>query len=98
MTPLTPLSGFLFGFAGGLAVVMLRLVELVNTPREKRPATFSDALYVVQLVFVPLLRGSIVYAYHTSGTILSPILAINLGAAAPLILKSFASEIPPIGH
>src|SRR5713226_4368573 len=98
MTPLTPLSGFLFGLCGGLAVVTLRLIELVNTPRAKRPATFSDPLYVVQFIFLPLLGGGIVYAYHASGTVLSPILAINLGAAAPLILKNFASVIPPIGH
>jgi hypothetical protein len=75
----------------------LRLIELANTPRVERPATFSDPLYVLQFIGLPLLGGGLAYTYHASGTILSPILALNIGASAPLILKNFASVIPPIG-
>jgi membrane associated rhomboid family serine protease len=88
---------FWFGMFGGLAVNVLRLAELSNTPRVERPATFSDPLYVVQFLFLPLLGGGLAYTYHASGTILSPILAVNIGASAPLILKNFASIIPPLG-
>jgi hypothetical protein len=88
---------FIFGFFGGMAVNLLRLLELVPVRRADRPDTFSDPLYVLQFVVLPLLGGGLAYAYTTSGTPLTPILAVNIGASAPLILKNFAAALPPIG-
>ena len=88
---------FWYGIFGGLAVNILRLIELIHLPLEQRPATFTDPLYIVQFVSLPLMGGVLAYAYQASGTALSPILAINIGASAPLILKSFASAAHPIG-
>ncbi len=88
---------FWFAVFGGFAINLLRLVELAHTPRSERPQTFSDPLYVLQFVVLPFLGGGLAYTYHVSGTILSPILALNIGVSAPLILKSLASAIPPIG-
>lgn len=88
---------FLLGLFGGFAINALRLVDLSSVPRNERPATFSDPLYVLQFVLLPLLGGILAYVYNSSGTELTPILAVNIGASAPLILKSFASAIPSIG-
>jgi len=88
---------FLFAVFGGFAINVLRLAELANTPRAERPETFSDPIYLVQFFGLPFIGGGLAYAYHLSGTMLSPILAINIGASAPLIFKTFGSAIPPIG-
>jgi hypothetical protein len=86
-----------FAVFGGFAINFLRLAELAQTPQSERPRTFSDPLYVLQFVVLPLLGGGLAYTYQSSGTILSPILAFNIGVSAPLILKNLASAIPPLG-
>jgi hypothetical protein len=88
---------FWYGFFGGLAVNVVRLAELANTPPEERPKTFSDPFYVFQLIALPLLGGGLAYTYEADGIVLKPILALNIGASAPLILKNLASALPPIG-
>jgi|SRR6266571_2964459 hypothetical protein len=88
---------FWFGIIGGLAINLLRLADLAHVPHAERPKTFSDPYYVVQFLVLPLLGGVLVFAYHAGGTAISPILALNIGASAPLIFKSFGSAIPPIG-
>ena len=86
---------FLFALFGGFAINLLRLFELLNLPRSKRPETFHDWLYLLQFLALPILGGGLAYAYQASGTSLSPILAVNIGASAPAILKSFASGTAP---
>ncbi len=88
---------FVFGLFGGFAINCLRLFELVHLPRSQRPDTFSDWLYLLQFLVLPILGGGLAYAYDASGTSLSPILAVNIGASAPAIFKSFASVVPHIG-
>ena len=89
------MSEFIFAAFGGFAVNFLRLIEIGRLPRSERPDTFSDWIYCLQFFGMPLIGGVLALAYGWSGTTLSPILAINIGASAPLILKSFASTIPP---
>jgi hypothetical protein len=40
--------------------------------------------------------GGLVIAYIRSDIALKPILAINVGASAPLIVKTLASKLPPV--
>ena len=78
---------------GGLAVHLFNLVELQNVPKDRRP-DFRDWLYWLPFAVMPFLAAVVAFAYEQSGTTLSPILAINVGASAPLLLKSFASASP----
>ncbi len=91
------MAPFWFAVFGGFAINILRLAELAQTPHPERPRTFSDPFYVLQFVVLPFLGGGLAYTYQASGTILSPILALNIGVSAPLILKNLASAIPPLG-
>jgi hypothetical protein len=91
------MAPFLFAVFGGFAANVIRLFDLVQTPRAERPKTFSDPLYFAQFVLLPLLGGGLAYAYQSGGTVLTPILAINIGASAPLIFKTLASAAPAIG-
>jgi len=40
--------------------------------------------------------GLLVVAYLRSGVEIKPILAINIGASAPLLIQSFVAQTPPI--
>ena len=91
------MASFWFAVFGGFAANVIRLFDLVQTPRDERPKTFSDPLYSVQFVLLPFLGGVLAYAYQSGGTALTPILAINIGASAPLIFKTLASAAPPLG-
>jgi len=92
------MTPFWFAVFGGFAANVVRLFDLVQTPRAERPRTFSDPLYVAQFVVLPFLGGGLAYAYQSGGTALTPILAIDIGASAPLILKTLAAAAPAIGQ
>jgi hypothetical protein len=95
---MSELIAALCAFGGGVAVEILRIVELGNIPRSERPETFSDPLFVLRIIALPLLAGGLGYVYQASGSNLTPLVAVNIGASAPLILKSFAAAIPPIAQ
>jgi hypothetical protein len=86
----------LFAIFGGFAVQIINLIELRSVSIQNRPKTFSDPLFVLQFFIFPIMGGVLAYAYEQSGTSFTPILAINIGASAPLILRSFATVIPTV--
>jgi hypothetical protein len=95
---MSEISVFLFAYFGGAAINVIRLSELYNTPKNQRPATFKDPYYLVQFFIIPIIGGILAYAYQISGQNLTPLLTINIGASAPLIIKSLAAAAPPIGQ
>lgn len=86
----------LWGVAGGLLGNLLRLVRIANTPQEDRPALLSDPWYWVQFIILALLGGFFSLLYEKSGTHLTPVLAVNVGAAAPVIAQQFLSGASPV--
>lgn len=78
---------------GGLAVNVLDLMELRNVPRERWP-DFKSVVYWLPFVLWPLLGAFVAYVYQQSGTELNPVLAVNIGASAPLILRGMAAANP----
>jgi hypothetical protein len=87
----------LYAFLGGIAVNFISLTELKNISKSQRPETFSDLIYCLWFFGVPLVGGFLAFAYQNSSVSLSPILSINIGASAPLILKSLAAAVPQFG-
>ena len=90
------MTPFWFAVFGGFAVNVLRLADLAQIPVSERPKPFSDPFYILQFIALPLLGGGLAYTYQASGTILSPILALNIGVSAPLIFKNLASAVPAL--
>jgi hypothetical protein len=86
-------TSILFAIFGGLAINVLDLLELQNVPIAGRP-NFKDILYWLPFIVWPALGGILAFAYTSAGATLSPILAINVGASAPLILRAMASTNP----
>lgn len=83
----------LYAAFGGLFINGLSLLELYSVPKEQRP-DFRDPLYWLPFLAWPVIGGVLALAYKESQTALSPILAINVGASAPLIIRSMISAAP----
>lgn len=76
-----------------MAVNLLNLLEALNLPPDSRP-DFKDPAYWVPYVIYPLLGAFVAYVYVASDFEIKPILALQVGASAPLILRAAASAIP----
>jgi bacteriorhodopsin len=79
---------------GSLAINLLNFVEALNLPKDTRP-NFSEFTYWVPFMVFPILGGFVSYVYMASDYDIKPVLALQLGASAPLILRAAASAIPP---
>lgn len=86
-----PFSLIVFGAVGGFTLNMLNLLEILNVPKGQR-SDFKDPLYWVFFVFWPVFGGLLAYAYEASGKNLNEILAINIGASGPFILRGVATS------
>jgi hypothetical protein len=79
---------FLFGCLGGVAVEVLRWFKLRES--DKLPVYAQKPGYWVITVVMILIGGVIAIAYGTGKT--TAILAMNLGASAPAIIGSLATQ------
>lgn len=85
-----------FAIAGAFCVKLLELAELHKLAKLERP-DIKDWLYWVPFIIMPLLGGGLAYAYVASNTVLTPLLSINIGVSAPLVLRAMA-QINPQGN
>lgn len=81
------------GIGGSLATLLLVLLDAQTKPKSERPFMNDGLFWGVHLVGLPLAGGGLVWAYGASGAQLNAILAVNVGASAPLILRSLASGV-----
>ena len=86
-------SSVLFAAGGALAVELLKLAEVRNIPKHERP-DLKEVLYWIPYVILPLLGACLAYVYIVSEIVLKPILAVNIGISAPLIIRTMASSVP----
>ena len=84
---------YLCALFGGFAINVVNLIELQNVPKERWP-NFKSVLYWLTFIAWPFLGFGLVYVYISSGMTVEPILALNVGASAPFIVKSMAQAIP----
>ncbi len=83
----------LFAVFGALGMQVLGLLELKNIPKPKRP-DLRDIFYWLPFLLVPILGGGLALAYIYPDESLKPLVAINIGVSAPLILRSMANMNP----
>ncbi len=93
---MTMLTAFVLGFLGALLLNVVRLAELANTPKIERPPTVSDWAWWFQFLALPIVGGILTAVYAWDGAELSPILAMNVGISAPLIIKAMAAISPEV--
>jgi hypothetical protein len=86
-------SAVLVAAGGGFAITLLNFAEAVNLPKDRRP-DFQEIVYWVQGAIYPALGAFVAYVYVASGYDIKPVLALQVGASAPLILRAAASAYP----
>src|SRR5580698_526759 len=84
---------FLCGFAGSAAVEVVMLHQLMQDGAELPERYHKPAFWVVRILLA-VVGGGLALAYDID----KPLLAANIGAATPLIIKAFAEGVRPIGH
>ncbi len=82
-----------FAIFGAAAIKLLELAELRTVPKAERP-DFSDLLYWLPFAVSPAIGGGLAYVYLMSKIAMEPILAVNVGISAPLILRAMAQINP----
>lgn len=91
---------FLWAAGGGLAAEALRWWRLVRAHQEGSavplPAYARSPFYWGLTAVIVLAGGMLAAAYVASGQQLGPILAVNVGASAPLIVQGLASSAPAL--
>jgi len=83
----------LYGIAGGVAAEILGLFKL---RREGAPQYLRSAFYWIVTVAMIALGGGLAWLYVKSDVSLTPILAVNVGASAPLILGQLVAQTPEV--
>jgi hypothetical protein len=81
-------DGSLYGIFGGALAELLRLFRLRHQVR--KPAFLKTWHY-----WLTTLGMTLAVVYLTSGNALSPILAVNIGASAPLIIAALVAQTSP---
>lgn len=89
-------EGFLFGILGGLLGEILGLFRLRHQPARLLPPWVSSVWYWTMTVLMIVSGGILVVIYIRSNIAVAPILAVNIGASAPLILGSLVAQAPAI--
>ena len=78
---------------GACFMNIVNLIDLQNVPKERWP-DFKSFIYWLPFIAWPLLGLALVYVYIQSDITLTPLLALNIGASAPFIIKSMGQANP----
>ncbi len=90
------IEGFFWGVLGGLLAELIGLFRLRTVTSQDLPDWLRTSYYWVVTVVMILAGGILVVAYLRSEVKINAIIAINLGASAPLLLGSLVSQAPQI--
>lgn len=82
------LQQFLWGFVGSLAVEVVR-IHLVLGESRRLPLRYSKPQYWIVRLLLALTAGGLAVAYD----IKTPVLALHVGAATPLIVQALAQNL-----
>ncbi|MFN3703546.1 MAG: hypothetical protein ACK4SG_08730 [Thermomonas sp.] len=96
VTDMVPMEGFFWGLLGGTLPEFYALYNIREDFHKKKPRWIKSWFYWIVTLVMVLLGGAVVLLYLTSGTSLTPFLAIHLGAATPTLIGSFIKDKPAI--
>lgn len=82
------LQQFLWGFLGSLAVEIVQIHCLLDASR-KLPLRYTRPIYWIARLLLALTAGGLAVAYD----IKTPVLALHVGAATPLIVQALAQNL-----
>lgn len=93
---ITGCEAFLWGIGGGFAAEMLGWYKLRQILHKDCPDFAKSIPYWILTIIMIILGGGLVYTYVMSGFKFKPLLAINVGATAPLILEALTRQAPSL--
>jgi hypothetical protein len=86
--PMDKLTGFSWGIVGGFLAELLGWYKLRQTAPADFPAWARSWAYWILTALMIAAGGALAVIYVASDMPLKPLLAVNIGASAPLILQS----------
>ncbi len=89
-------EGFFYGLLGGLFSELLGLFRLRQQAVRTLPEFLRSGFYWLVTMGMLLAGGGLVVVYVKSGISLNALLAVNVGASAPLIIGSLVSQAPNV--
>jgi hypothetical protein len=91
-----PPHEFCYGVLGGFLAELFGMWKLRQELKESLPAYLRSWFYWLMTVLMIGSGGLVALVYVKSGISLSPIVAVNIGASAPLIIGSLTAAPPKI--
>jgi hypothetical protein len=89
---MTPIECFLWGFAGSCAMEVLAALPLFQSQPIQVPERYHRKSFWLIRLLLAIISGGLALAYDVQ----SKLLAINVGASAPLVLQALAQGISSI--
>lgn len=89
---MTPLEIFLCGFGGSVALDVVSAAGVYNAKRIVVPERYKRIGFYVVRTLLAVVAGGLAVAYEID----KAILAVNVGAATPLIIQAFSQGIGQI--
>ena len=85
---MTILQQFLWGFVGSLAVEIVKIHFVLGASR-RVPLRYTNPVYWIARLLLALTAGGLAVAYGIE----TPVLALHVGAATPLIVQALAQNL-----
>ena len=81
---------FGFGCLGVLLLNGVQYLEISRIPTVERPIDFGERPYWIDFFARPLIGGVLAWVYWYIDQPIGPLVAMNIGVSAPLMLKAMA--------
>jgi hypothetical protein len=85
-------QAFLWGFGGSCAIELVTAFQLYHAPKIVFPPRYRRKMFWVIRFAIAVLAGILAVAYDID----QPLLAINVGAATPLIIQTLGATPPRV--
>jgi len=81
---------FLWGFGGSVAIEIVTIMQFFEQDKIVFPERYSRITFYIVRFILAAIGGGLAVAYGID----KPLLAANIGAATPLIIRTFSQVIP----
>ncbi len=88
------LEVFIWGLLGGVGAELAVVFQLRHQLRVGHHYWLRSPVYWLIVAAMVGFAGVMVVAHARSGTVLNPLIAIQLGASTPLLLRKFREAVP----
>ena len=88
------LEVFVYGLVGGVIPEAIGLYNIRHIAKTDRPVWLTSPFYWIITLVMVLIGAGFVTVHHFSSVTLTPLLAIEIGATAPLLLTAMINKKP----